>query len=215
VSADHLTAHKAFRARLQTLEVCTTGSTTLEATATGYSRAAGSFLTDGFAVGMEVTPTGFTQTDTGVIEALTATVMTIMGGRTVQASGAGRTLSVGLPANVGWENKAVTPVAKTPYVTEQYVPGTARVATLPVNGGTAYDDGLWIVRWFAKADTGLGALRLPAQEVLTLFKPGTLVSAGLRILSNPIGPTAGQLLPLEDGWTVVVITIPWRLESTN
>lgn len=37
----------------------TTGTTTISATATGYSRAAGSFLTDGFAVGQTVTASGY------------------------------------------------------------------------------------------------------------------------------------------------------------
>lgn len=37
----------------------TTGTTTISATATGYSRASGSFLTDGFAVGQTVTASGF------------------------------------------------------------------------------------------------------------------------------------------------------------
>lgn len=37
----------------------TTGTTTISATATGFSRASGSFLTDGFAVGQTVTSSGF------------------------------------------------------------------------------------------------------------------------------------------------------------
>jgi len=38
----------------------TTGTTTIDATATGYARGAGSFLTDGFLVGQFITASGFT-----------------------------------------------------------------------------------------------------------------------------------------------------------
>jgi hypothetical protein len=49
----------ALRGRVLTLSVATTGTTSLAATATGYTRAAGSFVTDGFKPGMEVLAAGF------------------------------------------------------------------------------------------------------------------------------------------------------------
>lgn len=50
----------------------TTGSTALSATSTGYARAAGSFLADGFAVGMLVSGAGFTTPGNNAPKVLTA-----------------------------------------------------------------------------------------------------------------------------------------------
>ena len=64
-----------------------TGVTTIDATATGYSRAAGSFLTDGFAVGQTVTASGYTGSGfngKSIVTAVTALTMdtTIIGSGT-------------------------------------------------------------------------------------------------------------------------------------
>jgi hypothetical protein len=76
---NHLAALIACRTRLATLEVCTTGTTTLEATATGFVRLAGSFVTDGFQVGMEVLPAGFTSTARQVVKNVAALTLTVEG----------------------------------------------------------------------------------------------------------------------------------------
>ncbi len=57
----------------------TTGTTTIDATASGYERATGSFLDDGFSVGQTVTASGFTGSGyngESVITAVTALTMT-------------------------------------------------------------------------------------------------------------------------------------------
>jgi len=90
------------------LESGTTGSTTLSATAAGYSRTAGSFLADGFQVGQTVTAFGFTALVPGsatspnngasVITALAASGLdmsvTKTTGTVVDAAAAGRTILV-------------------------------------------------------------------------------------------------------------------------
>jgi Domain of unknown function (DUF4397) len=58
----------------------TTGSTSLSATATGYARAAGSFLTNGFKIGQQITASGFTNAANNgrsTITAVTATTLTV------------------------------------------------------------------------------------------------------------------------------------------
>ena len=58
----------------------TTGSTSLSATATGYARASGSFVTNGFVVGQEITASGFTNAANNgrsTITAVTATTITV------------------------------------------------------------------------------------------------------------------------------------------
>jgi hypothetical protein len=214
----HLAAQLTLRARLLTLSVATTGSTNLSATATGYARESGSFLTDGFAVGLEVTPTGFPQTARGVITAVSAADLTISGGRTVAAVAGSRSLAVSLPEWVAWDNVAVVPVAPNPYAEEEYVPATRTVKTFPAIGGRVEDRGLYVVRWYAKQGFGVAALRKPADAVLALFAPGTTIAVAgansLKVGLNP-GPWAGAIRSDGGGWSVIVVTIPWWWSNIN
>src|SRR6185503_14232379 len=103
---DTTAATLALRNRAIGLVVCTTGSTSLSATTTGYHRAAGSFITDGFQPGMETLPSGWSVTGNNarcVITQVTASDLTIDGGRSVEAAGSGKTIAVGLPGIRIWE----------------------------------------------------------------------------------------------------------------
>ena len=214
---DHVAIQKALRARLLTLYVCTTGTTSLSATLSGYARSSGSFLVDGFAVGMEVLPTGFTDTDRVVITSLTATAMTVDGGRTVDAEAGGRSLAVGLPEGIAWDNVMLTPTGGRPYLEESYIPATSSLVSAPATGGTAEDTGLYVIRWYGLANTGLGSLAAPASAILELFKPGTAltVADGTVHVRGDIGPFGGAIRGDLPGWSVVTVTIPWRLYSVN
>ena len=73
--------------------IFTTGLTSLSATATGYARAAGSFITDGFLVGTPITVTGFGtvgNNGTAVVTAVTATSLTVDRILIPEAAGTGR-----------------------------------------------------------------------------------------------------------------------------
>jgi hypothetical protein len=79
-------------------EPATTGATSLSATATGYARAAGSFVTNGFRVGQTITASGFTNAANNgraVITAVTATALTVTktGGTVAEAAAANRTIT--------------------------------------------------------------------------------------------------------------------------
>jgi len=215
---DHRLAQQAIEARLRTVVVVTTGAQTLSASATGYARTTGSFLTDGFAPGMEVTPTGFTQTDVGMVIGVTDLALEIEGGRTLQGAGAGRTLSVGIPTLQAWENMAFEPQTGRPFVEGDYVPATTQLLSCPSAGGTVEETGLYVTRWYGLAGTGLLALSRAASALLALFPPGgTLTLANgsaLRWRENP-GPWRGQARPDLPGWAVVTVTIPWRSYTTN
>lgn len=215
----HYEYQLALRQLLLTLDVATTGSTTLEATATGYSRASGSFITDGFAVGMEVVGTGFSDSDNNEAKTITAVTATTLGcdGCAVEAAGTGRTLSVGLPELRAWENIAFTPETGRPYVTEQYLPGPTLKETL----GTFAELELrpmYVVTIYAVANRGLAAAAKYADALLALFAPGTTVTATngdtLRV-RNDVGPFRGQLLHDSPGWALIPVTIPLRVRSTN
>jgi hypothetical protein len=222
---NHTAAQKALRTQLLTLEVVTTGTTTLGADASGYTRSSGSFVTDGFAIGMEVTPGGFTETEVGIVTAVSALALTIDGGRTVETATAGRSLSVGVPAARGWENVALTPVSGEPYIEEQYNPAASVLLGGPADGGTMEHTGLYVLRWYSRDNTGLAALTAAADALLTLFKPGTTLAIDatdtLRVRGD-IGPWRGPIMVeasgeggAHAGWAVVVVTIPWRVYSTN
>lgn len=79
------------------IDSAATGSTSLSATATGYARAAGSFLTNGFQVGDIVTATGFSARNNGrsVVTNVTATALTVTkaGGTVAQSAATGRTIT--------------------------------------------------------------------------------------------------------------------------
>ena len=207
----------AFRAVCATLVVATTGTTTLSATATGYARSSGSFLTDGFHVGMEVVPSGFTQTTPAVITAVTALTMTVDGGRTVQSSGSGRTLAVGFPTLRGFDNSAVAPLTGRHYVETELVPASTRLLTFPANGGTREDTGLFVVRWYGIANTGAKGLRTCLDALAARFRPGSTFAAGadtVRVRADS-GPFTGPISQRQGGFALAVLTIPWRVYRVN
>lgn len=210
-------ARAAVRSRAEGLVVCTTGSQTLSATATGYARTSGSFVTDGFLVGMEVTPTGFTQTTPGLITAVSASALAVSSGRTVQAAGAGRTLAVGLPALRAYENTPLTPTVGRNYVTDEWVPGGASLETMPAANGFLLEDGLSVWKWYGQPGVGADALDVSIRTFMLLFTPGTTLtlSDGSKLAVR--GDTAvkrSSIIPLTS-WAVVTVTIPWRAWTRN
>lgn len=218
--ANHEAIQLALRTHLRSLTVCQTGVIDLAATATGYTRPNGSFLLDGFAIGMEVTPVGFSQTAVGTITDLTALTMTISGGRTIDAEAPSRQLRVLLPELVQWDNVALRggPITGRPYLEEEYAPATASLVGMPYTNGTVEDTGLYIVRWYAGSDLGLGALATPADAILSLFKPGTALSLGGGLHVRVRGDTGPSRSPIRvdlPGWSVITVTIPWRVYSLN
>lgn len=210
----------ALRARASGASIATTGSTTLVATAAGYTRAAGSFLTDGFAAGMLVTPTGFTQTATGVISEVTATVMKIGGGRTAQASGSGRTLAALLPP-VAYVNTFYEPTVGTPYVEEDYQPQPSELVGM-TTGGSRKDFGLYVLRCYGPIKVGVSALYGLASAILALFPAGyglTLASGDqLHVRAGGAdgpAPWAGPVRFDDKNFAWITVTIPFRCFSPN
>lgn len=197
----------------------TTGSISISATATGYARATGSFLDDGFAKGMEVKGAGFSAAANnayGVIEAVTALAMTIGGGRTVEAS-ATRSVSAGLPETRFWENLSANRISGRPYIEEALVPSPGRLLTTSPVGGTVEESGSYILRFYGLSGEGLSGLRKLVSAVQARFTPGTqiaLTGAMLKINSE-FTPYQGQVLRIEGGWSAIVLTIPYRAWSTN
>jgi hypothetical protein len=213
---DDQSAILAFRNRMLTLVVATTGSTTLSATATGYARATGSFLTDGFSDGMEFLPAGFADNTRRVIDSVSSLAITTTTVPTVEAPAAARSLSVGIPITRGFENKRVKPSELVPYIEESYVPGASTLLGQK-NGGYVYEEGLYVVRWYGLEDKGTGAIRKATNALKALFAPGTVVLAGsipIRVRADATVKTS-QILPQGNGWAVCMVTVPFRAETIN
>ena len=210
----------ALRAPALALSVCTTGSASLSASAAGYGRSAGSFVTDGFLVGMEVAVTGFSVSANNVpavITGVSALALTINGGRTIEAESAGRTISVGLPALRAWENVTMTRIPGRWYVEEEFLSGPAHQITLgPL--GQVETLPLYVLKIYGVANTGPAALDAVTDALLTAYAPRTALllstSDSLTVRTNP-APYAGQLLQADPGWAVVVLTVPCRARSAN
>ncbi len=207
----------ALRTRAKQLSLVTTGSVTLAATATGYSRSSGSFLTDGFVVGMEVTPSGFASNVVGTITAVAALTLTINGGRTVESAGAGRSLAVGLPADVAWENIPFSATTGKPYIGEQYAPGPQSQITVgPL--GTIRMSGLYVLDVYVPANTGISADGKYSKGLKNLFPPRYAITLSngdvLRVNHNP-APYRGQRRQPVPGYSWIPVTIPFWLLTQN
>ena len=223
---DHEEALYALRTKVVTLSVVTaTGS--FSATATDYQRAAGSFITDGYRVGMEVKGTSFSNSENNAAKMITAVATSTLtcAGNVVEAAGT-RTLAVGLPATRVWENSETRDAdgvpdsaeAGVPYFTEEYLPGPMAQETL---GTLAQLEVLpqYIPRIFVPANTGAAAAMKYATALLALFAPGTAftlsVSSSTMRVRRDVAPFSGQIVQSSPGWAIVPITVPLRLRTAN
>jgi hypothetical protein len=216
---DHFAILLAVRQRLLSLVVVTTGTTTLAATATGYTRAEGSFLADGFLVGMEVVPVGFASAEPGVVvkvEALTLTVDAPE--REDDPAAPGRALTVGLPSLRAWENVAFEHQDGRWYVEEDYLPGPSFRAAGGANGEMEVQPA-YVLKLGGLAGSGPGPLYRVSDAVLGLFPPGAAFAAAdghtVRVRGEP-APYRGQVLPEGASHALVVITVPmWVRTAIN
>lgn len=212
---NHAAAVLALRAQLATLSIASTGSTNLAATTTGYTRPAGSFVTEGFAKGMEITPTGFASNPVDTITEVSALELKTTNARTAEAVAGGRTIAAKLPPIQAWENLQATPLTARWYIEEEYLPGPSNLI-----GTSRFLEVFptYIVKLYGLSNTGITALYRASDAILALFPPrlALTLSTGdvLRVRTNP-APSRGQLIPLAAGRAAIVNTIPLRAETAN
>jgi hypothetical protein len=217
----HEDIQAACRALLDTLMVATTGAIAMAATATGYTRTTGSFLDDGFAAGMEITPSGFTSNPVDTIKLVSATVITTVSARSAQASGAGRTLSVLRPSRVLEENEALEAEPFHPYLEEQYLPGPSALPTIGPNGIATLEP-QYSPRIFVPKGWGKTAAVRYADATLALFPmklritlPTGTPNDACRVRGD-VGPFRSQLLQNSKGThATIATTIPLRVFTIN
>ncbi|HXH43301.1 MAG TPA: phage tail terminator-like protein [Bradyrhizobium sp.] len=189
---------------------------TLAATATGYTRSAGSFLTDRLSPGMEIAPAGFASNPVDVIRSVTALEIITKNGRAVEAAAAGRSLAVGLPSDRAWENISLSPTAGKPYAEEQYIPGPSAQVTLGPLGELELTP-MYALYVHVPAGNGIGAPSRYADAILRHFTPRTAIAVGtdtLRVRTD-VGPFRGQLQAGDAGYSVVPVTIPFFMHTPN
>lgn len=211
------------RVLVRTLAVVTTGSTSLGATGTTYTRAAGSFLTDGFAPGMEITTvSGFTDTAKSVVKEVAALTLTVNRTLTTEAASAGRTLAVGLPTKRHWEGRDfVAPTESNgihaPFVDEQLLPGPTRQLTTGPTA-TLQADPQYQLTFAVAKNRGHEALERYVDAVIELFYPSraiTLDSGDVIHVRGDTGPYRGQIMDLEPSWKIIPVSFPLRLLTSN
>lgn len=212
---DDAAALLALRTQLRTAVAATTGSTTLVATQQGYTRPAGDFLVDGFVVGMEILPAGFTQNEREIIKWLDADEIKVREAHPAEASGAGRSLTAGLPFEANWEGVGAKPKAGKWFLEEEYAPGPKNQETIGVGNGTMDNRPIYIIKLYAPTGTDSRALHKVAQAIMDVFPPLQTVTLAdgtvLRVTSKP-APYKGQVMAHQDSHALIVVTIPlWAL----
>lgn len=216
---DNVIALKALRSRLLGTVVATTGVTTLTATGNGYSRSVGSFITDGFTRGMEVTPSGFANNEVHVIKEVTASTITLLSPRPPQASGAGRELSVVPPTLVAWENIAEDGMDdKRWFMAEEYIPSPQ--FRIGVGPGAEFDERpQYVITVYGLPDFGVTALYKMADAILLRFPPllaMTLVDSNVLRVRSGSGPGRTQIMHNDMlGKPFIQVTIPMWVRTQN
>jgi hypothetical protein len=214
---DHTSMKLAMRAYAKTLVVATTGVMSLSATATGYARAAGDFRADGFAVGMEVLPAGFGVNTPRQIVNVTALTLDVDGGNIVQPAAGGRSLIVGLPSIRAFGNVTFKSTPGRTYFEEQYVPGPTQLITVGP-GGIIKLTPMYAGLFYVPDDTGDLAQSRYGDAFTKLFAPRTAIAMPngdiLRVRED-VGPFPGQLLPAETGFSVMTVTVPFWIQTSN
>lgn len=223
MALDKTAATLALRARAVSVSVATTGTTSIAATATGYTRSAGSFITDGFCVGMELLASGFaTSGNNGykIVIAVAAGTLTVSSLTTmaVEAAGGDELLIVRLPEGRALDNVAFDPTlfSGRPYIEEDFVPATKSLMGQR-NGGLVVETGLYVLKLYGLSDKGLAGIRKVMDALEALYAPGTAMTAGsltVRVRTD-LAPWSGQILPQGDGRSVCVLTVPWECYSNN
>ena len=218
---DHTGIQLACRNRaINSLTVATTGSTSLSTTSTGYARASGSFITDGFVPGMEMVATGFAagnNTARVITQVVTGFITTATAPDSVQGAASGRTITVGLPASRAWENIKLVPVPGTPWVEEQYIPGPSTKITLSRTGEIELTP-MYQLQIHVPEDTGISANGRYADAITDLYSPISAFTTSSSIVvqvRSDVGPFRGQRQQSFEGFSVIPITIPLRCRIPN
>lgn len=213
---DDLNLMLALRNRLRTIQAVVTGPISLSSGVSGYTRTTGSFVADGFKVGMEVASLGFpVDRSSVIIEVTDLTLGLDVSPPTVAAAG-GRQLIVGLPTRRAWDGVPFDPTSKQWYVETDYIPGPVARATLS-RVGQVQAEPIYVVKLYGLSGTGSSAIMRIATAVLKQFPANLdiLVTDGhvIRVKSDP-APYSSQMIAQDANHVYISVTIPAWVRSS-
>lgn len=207
----------ALRSRLETLVIATTGSTVLSSTYTGFARSSGSFVADGFLVGMEVLAAGWGDVHVDVITGVSALELNTARPMEESPPTAGRTVTAGLPAGRAWENVPFDPFATEWYVREEYLPGPQALIAGNDDHGEYEAYPAYVLTLYGMPGTGAGALYAASDAVLRHFRPAlhlfTSDGHAVRVRTDS-APYSGQLFS-DVAHSAIEVTIPLSIRTSN
>jgi uncharacterized protein DUF4397 len=169
-------------------------TTLLSATATGYARATGSFLTDGYRVGQTITASGFTNAANNgrsVVTAVTATALTVTktGGTVAEAAGTTNRTITGdgtmTVANAG--GTALEAGTTGPITLAASATGYTRTSGSFIDDGFLVGQTIGITGFTSQANNGLAVITAITATDVTVTKQGGPVAeaAGAnRVIAN-------------------------------
>lgn len=171
----------AFRQRLLTLVNIDHAPGVSVTLASGvFTRASGSWLTAGFAPGMEVTVIGFGAATSSVVESVTALALKTSHAGAQTVAGGGQFV-VGLPQGRAWTGETFHPIDGRPYVAEAVLAGSSRKKS---HGGPNGQGAVIehtpraVATLFYPNGKGTLALEAMAGAVMAHFLPGSSLSYG-------------------------------------
>lgn len=207
------------RAALEThlcaLRLADTGPRTdIAATATGYQRAAGSFLDDGFQVGDTVQPSGFADTAAAIVIALSDSVMVVDRKVTPESAGAAVSLAATIPERRKFEGQPFQKPKDKPWLRAALRPAGAPLVAWG-SGGLLRHHGSFLVELFEPVDSGRGLARIErlSAALCAHFKAGRAVlhgAARVRITGARRAAVQESLEALS-----LPVTIDWACEAVN
>ncbi|GEM_PF-3454509 len=213
------TTDASIRAALEThlcaLGIVTTGACSdIAATATGYQRASGSFLNDGFLVGDTIQPAGFAASQAAIILAVSAKVLVVDHAVTAEPAGASVRLTATIPERRKFEGQPFLKPKDKPWLRAALRPAGAPLVAWGT-GGLLRHHGSFLVELFEPVDSGRGLARIErlAAALRSHFKVGTGITQGAVQVRVTGARRAGIQETLEA--LSLLVTIDWACETVN
>jgi hypothetical protein len=207
------------RAALEThlcaLTLATTGPRAdIAATHSGYSRASGSFLDDGFQVGDTVQPQGFAANTAALVLAVSNTVLVVDDAIKAEAAGPTVSLTTVLPARRKFEGQPFLKPKDQPWLRAALKPAGAPLVAWGT-GGLLRHSGSFLVELFEPVDNGRGRARIErlAAALRSHFRAGQAVSHN----ATRVRLTNAQRAAIQESLEALslLVTIDWACEAAN
>jgi hypothetical protein len=217
-----LALHRAARAHLLTLSAYRVHGNGLAATTGGYIKTAGSFLSAGYAVGMEITAAGFsasTNNGTAIVTGVAAQLLQVNKALTVEAHNAQMDITVQLPTRRVWQLTDLTPAYPTngaPWIADRWTPGPVTQTAISATGFFEFTP-QYTVTVYGASGKGVDVLAGYADALTQHFPVGLSLTGADGVVAHvrsDTGPFISSILPDQTaGFAFVSVTIPLRVEA--